>query len=72
MLLGTSLLAGFGPWTVVVPVAVVLLEIKVRFEEGLMLSTFPEQYPDYRRRVPQLVPGLRLLRGRRHHRQSAQ
>jgi hypothetical protein len=27
----------------------------------LMLAEFPEDYPRYRQRVPQLVPGLRLI-----------
>jgi protein-S-isoprenylcysteine O-methyltransferase Ste14 len=31
-------------------------------EEHLMLATFPDQYPRYRRQVPQLVPGLYALR----------
>ncbi|MGH3396586.1 MAG: hypothetical protein ACRDPO_18030 [Streptosporangiaceae bacterium] len=31
----------------------------------LMTAEFPEEYPRYRKRVPQLVPGLGLLTGRR-------
>jgi protein-S-isoprenylcysteine O-methyltransferase Ste14 len=48
-----------------VPVAVILLEMKIRLEERLMLATFPDEYPRYRRQVPQLVPGLFAVR--RHH-----
>jgi protein-S-isoprenylcysteine O-methyltransferase Ste14 len=59
MLLGTVLLVGFGHWLVTLPVALVFIEIRIREEERLMLATFPEAYPRYRRRVPQLVPGLR-------------
>ncbi len=62
MLLGTVLVIGVGRSVVILPVGVVLLEIKLRTEEKLMLATFPDDYPPYRRRVPQLVPGLRLLR----------
>ena len=61
MLLGTVLLVGLGHSVVIFPVAVVLIEIKIHAEEGLMSTTFPDDYPRYRRRVPQLVPGLRLL-----------
>jgi protein-S-isoprenylcysteine O-methyltransferase Ste14 len=61
MLLGTVLLVGFGHWLVMVPVGLVFVEIRIHLEERLMLATFPEAYPRYRRRVPQLVPGLRRL-----------
>jgi protein-S-isoprenylcysteine O-methyltransferase Ste14 len=43
----------------------VLTEIKIPFEEKLMLAEFPDDYPRYRQRVPKLIPGLRLLAGRR-------
>jgi hypothetical protein len=33
--------------------------------ERLMLAEFPDDYPRYRQRVPQLVPGLRLAGRRR-------
>jgi protein-S-isoprenylcysteine O-methyltransferase Ste14 len=62
MLLGTALLVGFGHWVVLVPVGLVLIEIRIHMEEGLMLEAFPEAYARYRRRVPQLVPGLRRSR----------
>jgi len=65
MLLGTMLVAGGGPWLVVFPVALVLIEVKIRIEERFMTAEFPEEYPRYRKRVPQLVPGLRLIAGRR-------
>jgi protein-S-isoprenylcysteine O-methyltransferase Ste14 len=65
MLLGTGLLAGAGRWALIFPVGLVIAEIKIHLEEGLMLATFPADYPRYRQRVPQLVPGLRLIR-RRH------
>ena len=38
-----------------------MLEVKIRMEERLMVATFPDEYPRYRRRVPQLVPGLNVL-----------
>jgi protein-S-isoprenylcysteine O-methyltransferase Ste14 len=62
MLLGTALLVGLGHWLVIFPLAVVFAELRIRTEEQLMLATFPEAYPGYRRRVPQLIPRLRRAR----------
>jgi protein-S-isoprenylcysteine O-methyltransferase Ste14 len=61
MILGTMLLAGAGPWIVPFPVALILIEFKIRIEERFMTAEFPDEYPRYRKRVPQLVPGLRLF-----------
>ena len=61
MLLGTSLLVGDGQLILLVPIAVVLLEAKIRVEERLLLATLPDDYAAYRRAVPQLVPSLRSL-----------
>lgn len=36
----------------------VLLIVKLRIEEGLMLRQFPDAYPEYRRRTNALVPFL--------------
>jgi protein-S-isoprenylcysteine O-methyltransferase Ste14 len=64
MLLGATLLSGIGQWIVLFPVALIVFEVKIRMEEHLMLATFPDDYPRYRRRVPQLIPGLYVLRQR--------
>jgi protein-S-isoprenylcysteine O-methyltransferase Ste14 len=61
MMLGCLLLAGAGRWVLPFPVFLVLTELKLRIEERLMLAEFPDDYPRYRQRVPQLVPGLRLV-----------
>ena len=61
MLLGTTLVNGVHQWIVLVPVGVILLEVKLRTEERVMLATFPDEYPKYCRQVPQLVPGLRRV-----------
>ena len=61
MLLGCLLVAGGGRWIVPFPVFLVLLEVKLHIEERLMRAEFPDDYPRYRQRVPQLVPGLKLL-----------
>ena len=63
MLLGSLLLSG-GRWVIAFPVYLVLLELKIRVEEKLMLAGFPDEYLRYRHQVPQLVPGLRVIRKR--------
>jgi protein-S-isoprenylcysteine O-methyltransferase Ste14 len=67
MLLGTTLLAGIGQWIVLVPVGLIGFAVKIRAEEHLLLVIFPDEYPRYRERVPQLVPGLHVLRHLRIH-----
>jgi protein-S-isoprenylcysteine O-methyltransferase Ste14 len=62
MLLGSLLLAGVGRWLLLLPVGLVLFEVKLHAEEELLTTTFPEDYPRYRQRVPQLIPGLRMRR----------
>jgi protein-S-isoprenylcysteine O-methyltransferase Ste14 len=32
--------------------------LKIRVEEKLMMETFPKEYPEYRRRVKALIPGI--------------
>ncbi len=61
MLLGSVLVAGGGRLIVAFPVFFMLVEIKIRIEERLMLGEFPDDYPRYRQQVPQLVPGLHLI-----------
>jgi protein-S-isoprenylcysteine O-methyltransferase Ste14 len=65
MAVGSMLVAGAGPWITAIPLAVVLVEFKIRSEERLMTAEFPDEYPAYRKRVPQLMPGLRLVTGHR-------
>jgi protein-S-isoprenylcysteine O-methyltransferase Ste14 len=60
MQLGSLLAAGGGRWIVPFPIFLLLFEIKIHIEERLMLAEFPNDYPRYRQRVPQLIPGLRL------------
>ena len=62
MVLGTVLLNGLGDSLAFLAVAAVFLATRIPVEERLMSKTFPEQYAQYRRRVPRFVPGLRLLR----------
>jgi protein-S-isoprenylcysteine O-methyltransferase Ste14 len=55
---GTSL-AG-GEWRCILGFATVVLGfiLKMSQEERLMIETFPEAYPQYRRRVKAILPGL--------------
>lgn len=58
MLVGTNLTTGvlFLPISLF---ALGILLVKIRNEEKLMVETFGEQYLEYRKRVPQLIPGLK-------------
>jgi len=66
MVLGTSLVAGLGQYAVAVAVVALGLEVKIHYEERLMTRAFPGDYEEYRRRVPQLVPGLYMVPGIGH------
>jgi protein-S-isoprenylcysteine O-methyltransferase Ste14 len=62
MMIGTALLAGLGRWLVVLALFAIFIEGKIHAEERLLGEAFPGSYEQYRRRVPRLVPGARLLR----------
>lgn len=62
MLLGTALLNGVGVLISLPVVGVAAFSIRVSIEERLMVQTFPDDYRRYRERVPQLIPGLRLIK----------
>src|SRR5262245_30981207 len=59
MMLGSAVALAFGAWLYVFVLVVVFVELRIRSEEQLMSETFPGAYEEYRRRVPQLIPGLR-------------
>ena len=61
MFLGATLLSGIGQWIVLVPLALLVFQVKIRMEERLMVATFGDEYRRYRRQVPQLIPGLHAL-----------
>ncbi len=62
MAFGTMLMNGLGIMLLAVLVILVFFEFKIHTEEMLLTETFGEQYTEYKRRVPQLVPGLVLPR----------
>jgi protein-S-isoprenylcysteine O-methyltransferase Ste14 len=59
MLLGTALAGGLGRLLAVLLLGVVWVEVRVHAEERLLTTVFGQEYQRYRRRVPQLIPGLR-------------
>ena len=65
MLLGSMFLSGLSNWAVYFFIWLIIDLIKIPSEERLLKETFGEQYIWYERRVPQLIPGLKLLK--RHH-----
>ena len=62
MVLGSVLLNGLGSSLAFLVVAGIVVATRIPVEERLMGETFPDEYPRYRERVPQFVPGLKLLR----------
>jgi protein-S-isoprenylcysteine O-methyltransferase Ste14 len=58
MLAGSALLAGLGHWLFALVLGVAIVLVKLHLEERLLTEVFPGEYEEYRRRVPQLVPGL--------------
>jgi protein-S-isoprenylcysteine O-methyltransferase Ste14 len=63
MLFGTMLMSGLGRYLSILLLGIVILEVKLHLEERLMTETFGEQYVQYKRRVPQLIPGLKWGQG---------
>lgn len=61
MLLGSLLIVGFGVWVMYMIVVLIAIVVKISSEERLLIETFGEQYTNYQQRVPQLIPGKRLL-----------
>ena len=59
MLVGSALLAGLGHWLLALVLGAGIILVKLHLEERLMTEIFPGDYEEYRRRVPQLIPGLR-------------
>jgi protein-S-isoprenylcysteine O-methyltransferase Ste14 len=59
MFFGTVLMSGLGHYLSIFILAIVIFEVKLHLEERLMTETFGEQYVEYKRRVPQLIPGLK-------------
>ena len=55
---GTALAQNRGSWLFMGVLILASYWLKIRVEERLMMETFPEEYPEYRRRVKALIPGI--------------
>jgi protein-S-isoprenylcysteine O-methyltransferase Ste14 len=56
--LGTAIASGRARTLLMLAGVLVVLAVKAHFEEELMMRHFPEAYPEYRRRVKALIPGV--------------
>jgi protein-S-isoprenylcysteine O-methyltransferase Ste14 len=56
MMVGSLLINNGGEWFFGIVVALFILEVKIVLEERLLISTFGEQYVQFKKRVPQLIP----------------
>lgn len=59
MAAGTALEHGLGIMLAGVVVFVLLLQFKIRIEERLLTERFGDEYREYKRTVPGLIPGLK-------------
>ena len=57
-MLATAITIGTLASYLAVAVGLVAFLLRIRIEEGLMLSQFPDAYRAYRRQTPALVPGV--------------
>ena len=58
MIVATAVVLGHLAGIIGLPLMIVSLWIKLRYEEKLMLQKFPEEYAAYQRRVKRLIPFL--------------
>ncbi len=61
IMIGATLLSGFGSSLVMLVFVIVWLLRRVHVEDHLLIDTFGDDYRTYRRRVPALVPFTRQL-----------
>lgn len=59
MILGSALSLGNGLIFLGFVIALLIFMNRIRIEENLMISTFGDQYIQYKKRVPQLIPGFK-------------
>ena len=60
MVLGSTLSLGQGSSFLLFLIVLLFFMNRIRNEEQLMVMTFGEQYMQYKKRVPQLIPGFKL------------
>jgi protein-S-isoprenylcysteine O-methyltransferase Ste14 len=57
-LAGSAIANGESGWILSWFLVLISYTVKIRQEEQLMMETFPQDYPAYRRRVKALIPGV--------------
>jgi protein-S-isoprenylcysteine O-methyltransferase Ste14 len=57
-LAGSAIASDTSGWMMAWFLVLVSYTVKIRQEERLMMETFPQDYPAYRRRVKALIPGV--------------
>jgi protein-S-isoprenylcysteine O-methyltransferase Ste14 len=57
-LAGSAIAIGTSGWLLSWSLVLVSYTVKIRQEEQLMMETFPQDYPAYRRHVKALIPGV--------------
>lgn len=57
-LAGSAIANGAFGWMMTWFLVFIAYAVKIRQEEKLMVETFPQDYPEYRRRVKALIPGV--------------
>jgi protein-S-isoprenylcysteine O-methyltransferase Ste14 len=62
MLVGSLLVGGVGYWFVLAVLGAFFVLLKIPAEEKLMIDTFGDEYREYQQQVPQIIPGLKLIR----------
>jgi protein-S-isoprenylcysteine O-methyltransferase Ste14 len=62
MLAGTAMIGALGIWLLALLVGVVIAQVKLRAEERLLSTEFPDEYARFRERVPALIPRIRFSR----------
>ncbi len=53
---GSVLVAGGGPWLIIAIIFTYIFMRRIPVEERIMAETFPEKYPEYKKRTKALVP----------------
>jgi protein-S-isoprenylcysteine O-methyltransferase Ste14 len=62
MLLGTTLIFGFGYSFIILIYVLIGFKVKINNEEKLLIETFGEEYKDFQKRTPQLLFKLNFFK----------
>lgn len=62
MLLGTTLIFGFGYSFIILIYVLIVFKVKINSEEKLLLETFGEEYKDFQKHTPQLFFKLNFFK----------